>query len=242
MKPQIGWETAFLVLPIAVALSCGGRSPASPTPPTGTTQPPAVLTVEGQLTLSRSGATSQLTATARFADGSSRDLTSACAWQSSNAAVVAVSQTGLLRAVDGGTARITATYGGVTSGGLAAVRLLELPNEIPLGRPLLVGSWVNVDPATGGLTRIDISTTTDGLAIHPWGSCVPACDWGEETTASSDGDDGLLSLAWRSPFSVVTVQIRLLKDGRLEAWEHTHFTDNSGRKDYGSADYFRKAS
>jgi hypothetical protein len=37
------------------------------------------------------------------------------------------------------------------------------------------GSWVNVDPHTGGVKRVDVSAMT----IHPFGTCHPTlCDWG----------------------------------------------------------------
>jgi len=41
------------------------------------------------------------------------------------------------------------------------------------------GNWENVDPATGGLTRLSITVTPSGLQGRAFGKCPPAdCDWG----------------------------------------------------------------
>lgn len=62
------------------------------------------------------GATQQLTATGRFADGGTGAVTAGLAWQSSDPGVAAVDASGLVKAIAAGTARITATHGS----GLAA--------------------------------------------------------------------------------------------------------------------------
>jgi len=243
MRHVTGWNRALLLLAAAWTLSCGGSSPTAPTQQSTTPSVviPSAVTVSGQLSFATAGGTSQLTAKATYADGSSRDVTSGCTWQSSNVAIVTVSQTGLLTARGAGTTWITATYDGRAGYAAAAVRALDLPAEIPLVPALLVGSWRNVDPATGGITQADVRADSGAFAVRLWGACLPtACDWGEETTPFSDGDDGLLSITWRWSFAVSSVEIRLLKDGRLEVWCHTHFTDTSGRQDYDFVDYLRK--
>jgi hypothetical protein len=52
------------------------------------------------------------------------------------------------------------------------------PPPSPL-HPFL-GDWVNVDPATRGMTRLEITETGDGSAsFHGYGRCHPTdCDWG----------------------------------------------------------------
>jgi trimeric autotransporter adhesin len=62
-----------------------------------------------------SGVTSQLTASATFADGSAQIVTNVATWQSSDSTVVTVSSVGLVTWIAKGTATITATYLG-TSG------------------------------------------------------------------------------------------------------------------------------
>ncbi len=247
MRDVTRLKVVFLPLALASALSCGGKSPTSPTtstkPPSESPTPtvPSSVTLTGQFSFPRSGDTSQLKASATYADGSSRDVTSTCTWQSNNAAIVTISQTGLMTARSAGTTYVTATYNGKTDGSLVAVRALDLPGESPLEPARLAGSWRNVDPAAPGIVQVDIRADNGAFVVRPWGSCLPtACDWGEQTTSVSDGGDGVLSLTWQPPFAVMTAEIRLLQDGRLEVWLHEHYTDASGRRDFDSADYLHK--
>ena len=44
------------------------------------------------------------------------------------------------------------------------------------------GVWVNVNPKTGGMSRIVLSSAAGGteMVVHGFGACVPDdCDWGE---------------------------------------------------------------
>ena len=52
----------------------------------------------------------QLTATARMSDGSTRDVTSSAAWESSNPGIAAVSSTGMVTVVGNGELDVRATY------------------------------------------------------------------------------------------------------------------------------------
>jgi uncharacterized protein YjdB len=68
----------------------------------------------GTTTVTR-GLTTQLTATAMLADGSSRIVTNFAAWQSLNTDIATVSSNGLVTTLStAGTATITATYLGTT--------------------------------------------------------------------------------------------------------------------------------
>jgi len=40
---------------------------------------------------------------------------------------------------------------------------------------------------------------------------------------------------------VVSQECRLLVDGRLESWDHTHYIDNSGRVDFDFVEYLSKS-
>jgi len=102
-----------------------------------------------------------------------------------------------------------------------------------------VGSWRNEDANTSGITRTQIRSQSNTFLVHMWGACHPTdCDWGEETTALSDIDDGILSLTWYQGFAIRTQELSITSDGRLRVWDHTHFIDGSGRSDYDSLDYF----
>jgi hypothetical protein len=103
-----------LVLAAAVLLAwCGDNDRSrSPTAPTSPTPVAAVLSLEitGATTLTAIGQTSQLTAIARFDNGSSRDVTAEAMWRAFNAAVVSLSPAGSLRAIAPGRTGITAQF------------------------------------------------------------------------------------------------------------------------------------
>ena len=99
--------------------SCSGNSSApspnpTPTPtPTPTPNNPAVNTVV--VTSSQTSPTSyQLNANARLSDGSSRDVTTAAQWQSSNTSVAQVSPAGTVTVMGSGRVDMRATYENVT--------------------------------------------------------------------------------------------------------------------------------
>jgi hypothetical protein len=103
----------------AVALACcggdGNRGPVAPTAATPVVGTPAVdavtsLQVTGNTNLTSVGETSQLTATAGFLSGASRDVTSETIWHSFNPEVVTISARGLLTAVTLGRALINASF------------------------------------------------------------------------------------------------------------------------------------
>jgi Big-like domain-containing protein len=105
-------------------LSCGGSTgnparptPAPPAPPAANPNllqvvPPSVieLRITGTLNLETVGATSQLEATATFNDATTKDVTGAARWTTSNPAVVTVSSAGLITAVDFGSSNVSAFY------------------------------------------------------------------------------------------------------------------------------------
>jgi len=62
-----------------------------------------------------SGGTSQLTATASFSDGSSRDVTSLAMWDTSDHAVATISSTGMATGLKGGHTIAQASYGGANA-------------------------------------------------------------------------------------------------------------------------------
>jgi hypothetical protein len=102
------------------------------------------------------------------------------------------------------------------------------------------GLWVNVDPNTRGLVRIEIHDRR----IHPYGACHPdLCDWGvlkaRSFAAGVDSSPATAMLARQATsFSRSEISLSLEAHGRLRVEVFTHFTDQSGRADYRSVDYF----
>jgi len=96
---------------VATFAACAGNNsvsnPAAPTPAAGLFE---VRVTSGAMT----DTTIQLAATGRFVDGSTRDVTSAATWVSSDSSLATVSASGLVTAVGTGSVDVRATYQGVT--------------------------------------------------------------------------------------------------------------------------------
>lgn len=101
---------AMLVL-AGIVSACSGDNPVPPITPTSPTLISVTLT--GNLAI-LSGQTSQLTATANFAKGTTQDITTQAAWSSVTPTIATVSSTGLVTALSSGIAEIRATYQNVT--------------------------------------------------------------------------------------------------------------------------------
>ena len=114
--------------------------------------------------------------------------------------------------------------------------------QAPVATNDMNGNWFNVDANTRGLVQIEIHDNK----IHPWGACHPnPCDWGVLKAKSfAQAVDSGLAVALLSKqstsFSHVEITLSLERDGRLRAEVFTHFTDNSGRADYRTANYFTR--
>ena len=90
-----------------------------------------IIEVDGTTILESIGETAQLMVTANLSDGSRQAIQSAeVAWESSDPAVATVSE-GLLTAVGGGNATITATHGGQSAEVPVSVRI-SLRTEVPV--------------------------------------------------------------------------------------------------------------
>lgn len=102
--------TLGLAILLFITTACGDSGttnggPAGPSSPTVTS-----VTVTGTLTLVNIGQTSQLSATAHFAKGTTQNVTTQATWSSSDSTIATVSPGGLVTSVAVGTATITATY------------------------------------------------------------------------------------------------------------------------------------
>jgi Bacterial Ig-like domain (group 2)/Carboxypeptidase regulatory-like domain len=154
-----------VILLLTVVAACGGNG--SPTAPaTGLPSTVTAVTINGNLRLAP-GQTSQLSAQATMSDGSRKDVTSTATWNSSNNSVAAVSQAGLVTAVDFGIAGIFVQVPGAIQNYANAQGFTV--TVLPEGTYILSGGVL--DPDTGGLAgvRVEIvggpmserATTTD---------------------------------------------------------------------------------
>ncbi len=104
-----------LVVLVFLAAGCGDSGTATPDSPTGPSSPTVTsVTITGTLTIGNTGQTSQMSATAHFAKGTSQNVTTTATWASSDAAVATISPTGLITSMGIGAVTITATYQNVS--------------------------------------------------------------------------------------------------------------------------------
>lgn len=97
-----------LVLLLAPTWACGGASPTAPSPPAVTL---TAITIAPQ---NVSSAGLRCAATARYSDGTTRDVTQDATWASSNTVVAVVRAPGFIEVLTPGTTELSATYQGLT--------------------------------------------------------------------------------------------------------------------------------
>jgi hypothetical protein len=109
-------RSLLIALTVAAGfIACGGDDqPSTPLVPT-LFGPPTSIQISGNLNLTAVGQQSQLTATATFANGQSRNVTTQSQWDVTNPAVATISSTGLLRITAIGETQVTATFRDVKS-------------------------------------------------------------------------------------------------------------------------------
>jgi hypothetical protein len=102
-----------------------------------------------------------------------------------------------------------------------------------------LGTWVNVDQETRGLTALNIVLGAAGFEVQGFGQCHPTdCDWG--FTALNFPDDTRGEAVWDFGFSETTLVIHLEGD-QLAAETYTIFKDDSGRPNYRALYLMRRS-
>ncbi len=123
----------------------------------------------------------------------------------------------------------------------------------------LAGNWVNVDAATRGIRRVQITFQCNdvrrcpvgepcpplppsGFYIRPFGACSPTdCDWGSRF-AQYSASHRTITGQFNPGFAIKTVEARIIRrgsrSGQLILTHRTRFTDGSGRRDYSMTEYF----
>ena len=99
------------------------------------------------------------------------------------------------------------------------------------------GQWANVNPDTGGITRVEIKRSGETLEVHTWGACVPVdCDHG--TTAVRYGGNPVV-ISRNFGFKREVLTLTLLQNLELRVHSRNEFTDGS-RRDYAAEYRFRR--
>jgi hypothetical protein len=107
---------------------------------------------------------------------------------------------------------------------------------LPVSDPF-VGTWVNVDSGTGGITKIQITEDASGHHIEAWGACLPTdCEWGKVNldllgTSVSDPTPDYAIGQWDPGFKDATMTLELVEDGLIVDLYNV-FKDDSGREGF----------
>jgi hypothetical protein len=102
----------------------------------------------------------------------------------------------------------------------------------------LSGRFENVDPNTGGLTALELSSDTSGQKVQGFGACSPTeCDWGDVSmnvlgNSISDSTPRVGLATWEHGFATTHITLRAQRPGVLIAEKYTIFHDGSGRANY----------
>lgn len=101
----------------------------------------------------------------------------------------------------------------------------------------LIGTYTNVDHATGNIVKIVIAAAGTGITVHGLGACSPTpCDWGAVSApAYSASVNSTTAVAFTAQYRFSFSQVTLVGHSPAELFveSFTHFT-NSGCDDYYS--------
>jgi hypothetical protein len=125
-----------------------------------------------------------------------------------------------------------------------------VPGAAPAG-PLdvspLLGTWVNTDPESAGIVRIEIAAADQGglvVGVRAAGQPSPR-DWGEvrAETVYADGLQSARAVAFTARFDLDVLEVHLQANqnqGLLVVASFHRFKDGSGRADYFAREFYRR--
>ncbi|MCU1313738.1 MAG: Ig-like, group 2 [Acidobacteriaceae bacterium] len=156
----------LLVLPLLIA-GCGATSS------TITTKTVTAMSVAPDSANIAIGKTQQYTATAKYVDGTTADVTGTATWKTADAAVGIVNGSGLGTAVTAGSTNVTATLSGISGSATltvpAAPKTLTSIAVTPSSTTIAIGSTAQFSASA---TYSD-GSTTDVTATATWASATP---------------------------------------------------------------------
>ena len=202
---QISMSIALIGLSLLVG--CGGGSSNS-----GGTAPVVLQSMEVTPAMSAvaAGLGLQFSATGKYSDGSSRDLTRSATWSSSNAGAATVSSTGMATAKSPGSTTITAAYSGVsgsttltvTAPALASLAVSPATTSIALGTTAqFTAAGAFTDGSSQDLTNSVTwsSSNTSAATISSSGLATSQAAGSTTIIATSSGVSGSASLTVTPP-------------------------------------------
>jgi hypothetical protein len=110
----------------------------------------------------------------------------------------------------------------------------------------MVGTWLNADRNTRGITRIIITESGNQYEIQAFGSCTPTdCDWGKSVLITygndvTDATHNSGTAQYNPNFAQTTLTLKQ-SGSQITLDGFTRFTDSSGRQNYHTRHTMRKA-
>lgn len=216
MRRQLCFLTMLLVL-VAGLSNCGGGNASHGNTPSVTS-----VAVSSSSNSVNVGSTVQLTATASYSDGSSKDVSSQATWGSSNTGDATVSAAGVVTGVAAGTPTITATLSGrsgsmtVTVTDTATITGLTVSAAAGSGGSVNVGSTLQLtataaygDGSTQNVTnQAGWSSSNTSFATVSSSGVVTGVAAGSPTiTATFSGKSGQITIAVSSSVAVTNLSV-----------------------------------
>ena len=184
-------------LQISIALMCfgllagcgGGSNNSAPGNPQAVLQ---TIQVTPAVTSIAAGLSQQFTATGKYSDNSTKDLTNSVAWSSSNTSTATISNTGMASSKAQGSATIIATYSGVSGDATLTVTAPALTQLTvsPASASLALGT---------GLQLTAIGTYTDGSTQNLTNSAT----WNSSNTSTASvSSNGMVTSNAQGPATI----------------------------------------
>src|SRR5216117_1995631 len=180
---RLAVKTASLLLivcTISLLSSCGGGGSSSTTSGSGPNVPPpptASLTLlqvtPGNASVAASS-TQQFSATGKYSDGSSKDLTSSVLWSSSDTSVASVNNAGLATGVVVGVVTVTAQFGAMQDGATLNITNSGTNLTSITLSPAAASVPVNTTQQFTATGNYNDGSTRDLTALVTWGSSSTA--------------------------------------------------------------------
>ena len=132
---------------------------------------------------------------------------------------------------------------------LTAVLTGGLVSDTNAARRDFVGTWINQNPNTRGITRIVIRRRgRRTLSVQVFGKCHPRdCNWGDTKLVTyganvQDRNHTFATAVYNKQFARTFLNIRLGGRGyrRITVQSFTRFTDSSRRQNYAKREQFRR--
>lgn len=179
------FTTSTLALTFA-GMGCGGVSSST----SGGTKTLSSVAVSPQTASVQSGQTQQFTATAKYSDGSTADVSSTAAWTVNSGSIASVSNTGLVTAKAEGSVTVSASFNGMTgSAALTVQSTTKTVNSVsvtPGSATIAVGATQQFT-ATATYSDGTTSAVTSGVTWSSSASSVATISASGLATAASAG-------------------------------------------------------